>query len=78
MVVYYANVSIVQFRAIMLGIHVYVYIGYMVIYIYTVSNFVQYVVTIAKLNLCLYTIFISYFRWEHWSKLLSNYNILNY
>jgi len=25
---------------------------------YTVSNFVQYVVTIAKLNLCLYTIFM--------------------
>jgi len=29
--VYYANLSIVQFRATMLGIHVYVYIGYMVI-----------------------------------------------
>jgi len=29
--VYYANLSIVQFRAMMLGIHVYVYIGYMVI-----------------------------------------------
>ena len=28
--VYYANLSIVQFRAIMLGIHVYVYIDYMV------------------------------------------------
>ena len=28
--VYYANLSIVQFRA-MMGIHVYVYIGYMVI-----------------------------------------------
>ena len=26
--VYYANLSIVQFRAMMLGIHVYVYIGY--------------------------------------------------
>ena len=29
--VYYANLSIVQFRAMMLGIHVYVYICYMVI-----------------------------------------------
>ena len=29
--VYYANLSIVQFRAMILGIHVYVYIGYMVI-----------------------------------------------
>jgi hypothetical protein len=29
--VYYANLSIVQFRATMLGIHVYVYIGYMFI-----------------------------------------------
>ena len=28
--VYYANPSIVQFRGMMLGIHVYVYIGYMV------------------------------------------------
>ena len=28
--VYYDNLSIVQFRAMMLGIHVYVYIGYMV------------------------------------------------
>ena len=28
--VYYANLSIVQFRAMMLGIHVYVYIDYMV------------------------------------------------
>ena len=27
---YYANLSFVQFRAMMLGIHVYVYIGYMV------------------------------------------------
>ena len=29
--VYYANLSIVQCRAMMLGIYVYVYIGYMVI-----------------------------------------------
>jgi len=29
--VYCANLSIVRFRAMMLGIHVYVYIGYMVI-----------------------------------------------
>ena len=29
--VYYANLSIVQFRAMMLGMHVYIYIGYMVI-----------------------------------------------
>jgi len=29
--VYYANLSIVQFRAMMLGIHVYVCIGYTVI-----------------------------------------------
>ena len=28
---YYANLSIVQFRAMMLGIHVYVYVGYMAI-----------------------------------------------
>ena len=28
--VYYANLSIVQLRAMVLGIHVYVYIGYMV------------------------------------------------
>jgi len=28
--VYYGNLSIVQFRAMMLGIHVYVYIGCMV------------------------------------------------
>ena len=27
---YYANLSFVQFRAMMLGIHAYVYIGYMV------------------------------------------------
>ena len=55
--VYYANLSFVEFRTMILGIHIYVYIGYMV-YRYTVRNFVQYVVTIAKLNLCLYTIFI--------------------
>jgi len=29
--VYYANLSTVQFRAMMLGVHAYVYIGYMVI-----------------------------------------------
>ena len=29
--VYYANLGFVQFRAMMLGVHVYVYIGYMVI-----------------------------------------------
>ena len=29
--VYYANLSFVEFRAMILGIHVYVYIGYMVI-----------------------------------------------
>ena len=29
--VYYDDLSIVQFRAMILGIHVYVYIGYMVI-----------------------------------------------
>ena len=75
--VYYANLSFVEFRAMILGIHVYVHIGYMVIGT-QVCNFVQYVVTIAKLNLCLYTIFIFQFRWEHWFKLLSNYNILNY
>jgi hypothetical protein len=27
---YYANLSFVEFRAMILGIHVYVYIGYMV------------------------------------------------
>ena len=52
----YANLSFVEFRTMILGIHVYVYIGYGCRY--TVSNFVQYVVTIPKLNLCLYTIFI--------------------
>ena len=31
MVLYYANLSFVEFRAMILGIHVYVYIGYMVI-----------------------------------------------
>jgi hypothetical protein len=30
--VYYANLSFVQFRAMILGIHVYVYIGYMYTY----------------------------------------------
>ena len=29
--VYYANLSFVEFRTMLLGIHVYVYIGYMVI-----------------------------------------------
>ena len=29
--VYYANLSFVDFRTMILGIHVYVYIGYMVI-----------------------------------------------
>ena len=29
--VYYANLSFVEFRSMILGIHVYVYIGYMVI-----------------------------------------------
>ena len=29
--VYYANLSFVEFRAMILGIHLYVYIGYMVI-----------------------------------------------
>jgi len=29
--VYYANVSFIEFRTMILGIHVYVYIGYMVI-----------------------------------------------
>jgi len=28
--VYYSSLSIVKFRAMMLGVHVYVYIGYMV------------------------------------------------
>ena len=28
---YYANLSFVEFRTMILGIHVYVYIGYMVI-----------------------------------------------
>ena len=31
MVVYYANLSFVEFRAMILGIHVYVYIDYMII-----------------------------------------------
>ena len=55
--VYYANLSIVKFRAMMLGI-TYICIHWLYGYRYTVSSFVQYVVTIAKLNLCLYTIFI--------------------
>jgi len=42
--VYYASLSFVEF--------------WLYSYRYTVSNFVQYVVTIAKLNLYLYTIFI--------------------
>ena len=29
--VYYANLSFVEFRTMILGIHVYVYIGYMII-----------------------------------------------
>jgi len=29
--VYYANLSFVEFRTMILGMHVYVYIGYMVI-----------------------------------------------
>ena len=32
MAVYYANLSFVEFRTMILGIHVYVYIGYMVIH----------------------------------------------
>jgi hypothetical protein len=32
--VYYANQSFVEFRTMILGIHVYVYIGYLVIYVY--------------------------------------------
>ena len=35
--VYYANLSIVQFRDMMLGIHVYVYIGYMVVDNYVIN-----------------------------------------
>jgi hypothetical protein len=31
MSVYYANLSFVEFRAMILGTHIYVYIGYMVI-----------------------------------------------
>ena len=54
--VYYANLSFVEFRTMILGIHVYIHWLYG--YRYTVSNFVQYVVTIAKVILCLYTIFI--------------------
>ena len=56
MVVYYANLSFVQFRAVILGITC-ICIHWLYGYRHTVSSFVQYVVTIAKLNLCLYTIF---------------------
>jgi len=61
---YYANLSFVQFRTMILGITckcVHLLYGYR----YTVSSFVHYVVTIAKLNLCLYTIFVFQFRWGH-------------
>ena len=54
---YYANPSFVEFRTMILGITC-ICIHWLYGYRYTVSNFVQYVVTIAKLNLCLYTIFI--------------------
>ena len=54
--VYYANLSFVEFRAMLLGIHICIHWLYG--YKYTVRNFVQYVVTIAKLNLCLYAVFI--------------------
>ena len=39
--VYYANLSIVQFRAMMLGIDVYVYIGYMVMVMVMVTHCVS-------------------------------------
>ena len=45
--VYYANLSIVQFRAMMFG-DTCICIHWLYGYGYTVSNFVQYVVTIAK------------------------------
>ena len=55
--VYYANLSYVYFRSMILGI-IYICIHWLYGYRYTVSSFVQYVVTRAKLKLCLYTIFL--------------------
>jgi len=54
---YCANLSFVEFRTMTLGI-TFICIHWLYGYRYTVSSFVQYVVTIAKLNLCLYTIFL--------------------
>ena len=54
--VYYANLSVVEFRTMILEITCKC-IHWLYGYRYTVSNFVQYVVTVAKLNLCLYTIY---------------------
>jgi hypothetical protein len=54
---YYANISFVEFRTIILGITC-ICIHWLYGYRYTVCSCVQYVVTIAKLNLCLYTIFL--------------------
>ena len=52
--VYYANLSFVEFRTMILG-DTCICIHWLYGYRYTVSSFVQYVVTIAKLNLCLCT-----------------------
>ena len=54
---YCANLSFVQFRSMMLGI-ICTCIHWLYGYRYTVSSFVQYVVTIANLNLGLYTVFL--------------------
>ena len=53
---YCANLSFVYFRSMILGI-ICICIHWLYGYRYTVSSFVQHVVTIAKLNLGLYTIF---------------------
>ena len=55
--VYYANLSFVEFRGMTLGITC-ICIHWLYGCGYTLSSFVHYVVTLAKLNLCLYTKFI--------------------
>jgi hypothetical protein len=54
---YYANLSFVEFSTMILGITC-ICIHWLYGYRYTVSSFIQYVVTIAKLNLSIHNIFI--------------------
>ena len=53
---YCANLSFVHFRSMILGI-ICIWLHWLYGYRYTVGSFVQYVVTIGKLSLGLYTIF---------------------